>query len=268
MANLGRPPIELDKERIISLYDSGLSSQQIGPLLQVSWATINRRLKRWGIPIRFHYRSWSKGLTINTDERVRKYSQKSMRMKGQHHTPEAKLKMSISRKGQNTWSRGSKKSEETKKRNSKASKRLWQNPEYREKQSQNMKEKWANADYSNRVRPLIIKGNSSKPTKPEQRIIEIIERYNLPFRYTGDGSFLIHGYNPDFVNCNGEKTVIEVFGDYWHGKGARNWKETELGRIMAFNSFGFRCIVIWENELKIETDEVIVRRISSGSRTV
>lgn len=26
----------------------------------------------------------------------------------------------------------------------------------------------------------------------------------------------IGGLCPDFVNCNGKKVIIELFGDYWH----------------------------------------------------
>ncbi len=268
MASAGRPPIELDKESIICLYDSGLSSQQIGPLFNVSWATINRRLHKWGIPIRFGYPGWNKGLTVLTDERVRKSSEKSSRMTGHKHSDEARAKMSNSQKGNNTWSRGRPLSAEHKERIGEAVKKRWENPEYRAKQIRQLKERWADKDYASRVRALIVKGNHSKPTRPEKQLIDIIERHHLPFRYTGDGSFIICGYSPDFVNCNGEKTVIEVFGDYWHGKGARNWKETEPGRIMTFNSFGYRCIVIWENELNSQTDEVIIRRISDVARRI
>ena len=265
----GRPPIQLDKDNILNLYcQQGLSCPQIGSLLGVSWATINRRLKDWDIPIRHQYTAWNKGLTVVSDERVRKNSEKTSRMSGHKHTPESKLKMSISQKGVNTWSKGSIKTEKTRKRNSGASKKFWQNPEYRARQAQKMKERWANPEYANRVRQLIIKGNHSKPNKPEQQLIDIIQKNNLPFKYTGDGSLLIHGYSPDFVNCNGEKVVIEVFGDYWHGQGARTWKETELGRIMAFNSFGFHCIILWEKELNSLSDDAIVGKIKDETRRI
>jgi len=263
---IGRPPIKVDKAQILNFYMEGLSATKIGRKLDISYTTVARRLKMWDIPIKHQYPSWNKGLTVDTDERVRRNSEKTSRMSGHIHTPEARLKMSKSRKGQNTWSKGSEKTKETRQRNSGASIKMWQNPEYRARQVQEMKERWANPEYANRVRPLIIKGNHSKPNKPEQRLIDIVQKYNLPFKYTGDGSFLIHGYSPDFVNCNGEKVVIEVFGDYWHGERARTWKETELGRIMAFNSFGFRCIILWERELNTLTDDAIVGKIKDETR--
>lgn len=247
MSKSGRPPIQLDKGKIINLYcQQGLSCQQIGPLLGVSWATINRRLQSWGIPIRHQYPAWNKGLTTATDNRVYRNSMKTSRMSGHRHTPESKLNMSISRKGQNTWSRGRQLSIETKAKIGETSKQHWQDPEYRVKVIRGM-----------------IRGNYQRPTKPEQRLIDIIQKYKLPFEYTGDGSFLIHGYSPDFVNCNGKKEIIEVFGDYWHSseREQTTWKRTELGRIMLFNSFGFRCIVLWERELNTLTDDAIVEKI-------
>ena len=52
---------------------------------------------------------------------------------------------------------------------------------------------------------------------------------------------------PDFLSTNGQRKVIEVFGDYWH-KG-----EDPQGRIDAFAKLGFKCLVIWEHE----TDTII-----------
>ena len=210
MARTGRPPIKLDKEQILRLYNSGLSSQQIAPLLDVSWSTIIRRLQCWNIPIRYIYPAWNKGLTVFTDKRVELYSFKSSRMKGHHHSQETKEQMSINRKGQNIWSKGRELSEEHKRKIGEASKQHWRNPEYRAKQIRKMKELWANPEYRNKVLPLVIRGNQIKPSQPEQRLIDIISKARLPFKYTGDGSFIIQGLNPDFVNYDGAKIVIEV----------------------------------------------------------
>ncbi|MDO9334113.1 MAG: hypothetical protein Q7T57_06295 [Dehalococcoidales bacterium] len=90
-----------------------------------------------------------------------------------------------------------------------------------------------------------------RPNQVEVRLLSIIEK-TLPgeYQYTGDGSFLINGICPDFVNCNGKKKVIEVFGDYWHSdKKVRSWKETELGRIMQYRHFGFDCLILWEKDI-------------------
>ena len=55
-----------------------------------------------------------------------------------------------------------------------------------------------------------------KPNNLEKKIIELINKYNLPFTYTGDGSFIIGRVNPDFIEINGHKLALEVFGNYWH----------------------------------------------------
>lgn len=91
-----------------------------------------------------------------------------------------------------------------------------------------------------------------RPTNPEKKFIEFCSKYDLPYKYTGDGSFWIEWMNPDFVNCNGEKKAIEIFGDYWHNRpGLKNY-QIEEGRKRLLKKYGWDCIVIWESELKDE----------------
>ena len=63
------------------------------------------------------------------------------------------------------------------------------------------------------------------------------------WRYCGNFSFIIGSRNPDFVNIDGRKQVIELYGDYWH-KG-----ESGEERINHFKEYGFDCLIIWESEL-------------------
>jgi len=81
------------------------------------------------------------------------------------------------------------------------------------------------------------------PNKPEQKLIEIIDKYNLPYKFVGNGEFIIGGKNPDFLNINGEKKLIEIYGIYWH----RN--DNPEDRINLFKQYGFNTIIFWENEL-------------------
>ena len=98
----------------------------------------------------------------------------------------------------------------------------------------------------------------SKPNKAEQRLEAFLTReFPGMWAYTGDGRVVLNGYVPDFMNTNGAKAILELFGDYWHSGIDVVWHRTELGRIMAYNSLGFRCLVIWEDELN---DEVALRR--------
>jgi G:T-mismatch repair DNA endonuclease (very short patch repair protein) len=86
---------------------------------------------------------------------------------------------------------------------------------------------------------------NKRPTKPELIVERLIQKNDLPFRYTGDYSLWIGCMNPDFVH-NREKKVIEVFGDHWH-----NDEDSEK-RIESFAKHDYRCLIIWEHELKNE----------------
>jgi len=110
-----------------------------------------------------------------------------------------------------------------------------------------------NPDYRKRVVEAALKGNRRKPNKTELKLGNILDRY-FPdeWEYTGDGYHTIGGFAPDFTNCNGKKALIELFGRYWHEEVPHRWSYTELGRIMALNSLGYRCLIIWDYELKGE----------------
>lgn len=109
-----------------------------------------------------------------------------------------------------------------------------------------------------------LKALCRRPTKPEQQLIDLISEYRLPYKYTGDGSVIIGGLNPDFININGDKKIIEVFGRPWHQKFPRGWKQTELGRIMALSSYGFKTLIVWEEEL--EDQKTLLSKIRQFNR--
>ena len=93
-----------------------------------------------------------------------------------------------------------------------------------------------------------------KPTLPEQKMQALLD-YCCPesFVYTGDGSSVMPGLNPDFTHCNGIEQVIEVFGDYWHqGENPQNL-------VDKYKQLGIDCLVIWEHEL--EEPEKVIERI-------
>lgn len=84
-----------------------------------------------------------------------------------------------------------------------------------------------------------------KPNKPETLMLQLLnDLYPGQWKYTGDFSFTIDGKSPDFTNCNGQKKIIEIFGDYWH-RG-----QDPQDRIDTFKPFGYETLVIWERELK------------------
>jgi len=118
--------------------------------------------------------------------------------------------------------------------NSEAKKKNWKNSEYRESQIK-----------------AIVKGSMKashiKPNKTELRLNGLLQRI-LPteYKYVGDGKFILANKCPDFVNVNGQKKIIELYGNYWH-RG-----ETGIERIALFRQYGFDTLIVWEDELKDE----------------
>lgn len=102
-----------------------------------------------------------------------------------------------------------------------------------------------------------------RPTKPEQRLIEIIKKYNLPYRYTGDGDVMIGRKNPDFFNTNGNKVVIEVFGVAFHSplftfRKNMPYHQMYEGTIEHYKKYGLKCIIFWDRDILRENAEQFV----------
>lgn len=98
-------------------------------------------------------------------------------------------------------------------------------------------------------------------TKPELIFAAICNKYNLPFKYTGDGTFWIHNINPDFVEVNGKKIAVEIFGDYWHSpllKRNMRYNQTYEGRKKILKRYGWKLIVLWESDLLRKDAEAFV----------
>lgn len=82
-----------------------------------------------------------------------------------------------------------------------------------------------------------------RPNKTEEKLTILIQE-NFPneFKFVGDGSVVIEGLNPDWINCNGKKLIIELFGEPWHKK------EEADKRINTFSKYGFKTLIIWWKE--------------------
>ena len=100
------------------------------------------------------------------------------------------------------------------------------------------------------------------PNKAELLILGIIALYNLPFRYTGNGTYLIGNKIPDFVSLDNTK-IIEVFGRHWHSK-----KDEERERKDFFKSAGFDTLIIWDNELKAGNIGQVINTILMFNKNV
>ncbi len=109
--------------------------------------------------------------------------------------------------------------------------------------------------------PSILKKmlNIRTPNKIEMKLMSIIKKNLLPFKFVGNGDFILGGKCPDFLDTNGKKKVIELFGSYWHSplfNPKVNWNRTYDVTIKHYRKYGFDCLIIWDYELK-RKDNVI-----------
>lgn len=79
----------------------------------------------------------------------------------------------------------------------------------------------------------------------EIKVLHIIEKNNLPYKFVGNGNFFIEKKNPDFININGEKKAIEVYWDRHKEQFAKGgldgWKSK---RKEIFNKYGWQILFI------------------------
>jgi len=114
------------------------------------------------------------------------------------------------------------------------------NPE----QSKRMEQLWQDPEYISKQ----MKARGVCPNKAELFLDEFFQGL-LPneYKFVGEGKdrdFIIAGKCPDFVNINGQKKIIELFGEHVHEI------EEEQQRIDLFANHGYQTLIIWYNELK------------------
>lgn len=105
----------------------------------------------------------------------------------------------------------------------------------------------------------ILKSVQAKPNTKEQKLNRILKKY-FPgeFKLNVKGQVVVAGKVPDFVNVNGRKLLVEHFGTYWHGESVQgiSAKAEEANRKKLFARWGFKTVVVWEDELKNEAQVV------------
>ena len=95
------------------------------------------------------------------------------------------------------------------------------------------------------------------PNRCEKSLNKLLNKL-LPkqYRFVGNGKVIIDGFNPDFIGRNGQKKIIELYGDYWHN--LKSWRERDKRRIKAYTRYGYKTLIIWEHELK-DLDKLRIR---------
>lgn len=203
--------------------------------------------KRWENP---EYRDRMLKI-MNSDE----YKAKMSDVKTGHHDMTEDGKKSVSEKATKRWAddefRESAKNAMKGKHHTNGCEGREYSQETKTKISDARKREWNKTEY---VKAMMLARNA-QPNKDEQKLNNALqEKYPHEWGYNGDFRLgvSLSGMIPDFVNVNGKKKVIELFGDYWHSdevvRGA--WKRTEFGRIAAYKQLGYDTLIIWGHELK------------------
>jgi dTDP-4-amino-4,6-dideoxygalactose transaminase/intein/homing endonuclease len=102
-------------------------------------------------------------------------------------------------------------------------------------------------------------GIKRSPNNSEKKLIVILnEACPREFRYNGDFSagVTLAGLVPDFVNVNGKKKVVELFGTFWHSKkvSGKYFFQQKKEKEKRYGSVGWDCLIVKEKELKNTED--------------
>lgn len=170
--------------------------------------------------------SWIKGLTKETNEKVRKMSEKA---KGRHHSEETKRKISliVSKHPQRYWlGKKHPKSEETKKK--------YRTPEYRE---------WARKQRLHIIIPF-------KDTSIERKMQDELASREIGFykHYPVIGQ-------PD-ITFSDRKIAVFCDGDYWHGE-REGRKESDARVNEKLRNEGWLVLRYWEHEINANVEGVV-----------
>jgi len=118
-------------------------------------------------------------------------------------------------------------------------------PEHCAKFSTNLKTRWQDPEYRQKIVSATFAASHIRPNKTEIRLQILLDKlFPGQYQYVGDGQLILGGCCPDFANVNGQKKLIELYGDYWHAG------EDPQNRMNHFAQFGFKTLIVWEHELE------------------
>ena len=87
-------------------------------------------------------------------------------------------------------------------------------------------------------------------TSLELAFQKIVNENGLPYKFVGNGSFIIDGLNPDFINTNGDKIAIEVYARIYKKIDGRSVAKYKSDRIRRFSPFGWKIYFFDETQVK------------------
>ena len=176
----------------------------------------------------------------------------SKALKGKKFSPEHKAKISVN---MSRIHKDRRKTLEHRTNISIGHNKLYETPEYQASVTAGLRRAWREKSQEERDKHIqaIMLGMQAHPNKPELYLLELLDAiYPNEWKYVGNGQFILGGKNPDFVNVDGRKQIIELFGNYWHSKErtGRTEKEEVRHRQKVYSQYGYGTLVIWQSELK------------------
>ena len=228
-------------ERTRQLYwDRQKSASEVIAILQLPLTpqAITQMFHRLHIPVRdWHESLYLRPKKVMTEEQKHKISialkGKPLTRQNWHPTEEHKARLRLYHH-----------TKEAKQKLSRISKAMWQDPDHKERHLRALR-----------------RASAQRPTKPEQKVLDAITTCDLPYIYNGAScDLIIQGRCPDFINVNGKKAIIEVFGDYWH-RITKDYWQTEQGRKELFEPLGFKLLILWEKHIKEVSVETLAKEI-------
>ena len=107
---------------------------------------------------------------------------------------------------------------------------------------------WSDPKHRAKILRLQREGMKVTPNKKEQELRKLLNKlFTNEYKFVGDGKIWIDRYNPDFINVNGQKKIIELYGDYWHNKSSVKYRDKY--RNQTYKKYGYETLIIWEKEL-------------------
>lgn len=269
-----RPKLEIKRARLRNLYIAKkLSLVKVGKMLNCSGPTVWEHLKRFGIPVRNHSESqktqvvWNKRTDISQESVYDLYVIKNLStlkigkmFNCSYSTIIDRLKeFGISVRSPNEVRKRSIKEERLQ-------------VLYVDKKMSSIKIGkilgCSNMTICDRLRRfgIPIRDHSEAHKNPSEELLKrilkrripsslevqfqnIIDRYKLPYKYVGNGSFILGSYNPDFINTNSEKIAVEVYARYYKRRNKISIEEWKEKRLEVFESYGWKLLFFDETEV-------------------
>jgi len=118
-------------------------------------------------------------------------------------------------------------------------KKLYSNdPSFREKLLNNLK----------KANKKLCQTTRKQMNKKESLLNKILHTITKDYKFVGNSKVVIENFNPDFINTNGQKKIIEMYGNYWHN--LPSYKKRDKRRLKSYKKYGYDTLIVWEKELQ------------------